>query len=372
MFKIENGRLSFYQWDINQRLIIEDASINEVHFSNRTSDYALVCEVYEENGLRLVDVPNILLQDDWTIRVYAYCANYTKIEENFIVFTRSKPADYVYTETEIKTFSLLEERMDELENTVSVEGVAKAVEEYLTVNPPQAGATGPQGPKGEKGDTGPTGDTGKSAYAYAVEGGYTGTEAEFAAKLAEEMPTTLPNPNALTFTGAVTGSYDGSAALSVEIPSGGGEKEWALISTVEVGADELVASIKTPTEDEMKLYSEIFCRFTSFTKTKDGEDTASTSSFRPFIDKTYGDNGRISADVNNTIGSTSSSRVAEVYCTIKANCISGYAQNASYSISAFSALRHTFNQFQNIPQISFNNHNAYYYCSGTKLEVWAR
>lgn len=219
---------------------------------------------------------------------------------------------------------------------------------------------------------GASGTDGKSAYQYAQEGGYTGTETEFAAKLAEEMPEALPNPNALTFTGAVTGSYDGSAALSVEIPSGGGEKAWTLISTVEVGADELVASIKTPTEDEMKLYSEIFCRFTSFTKTKDGEDTASTSNFRPFIDKTYGDNGRISGDVNNTIGSTSSSRVAEVYCTIKANCISGYAQNASYAISTFSALRHTFNQFQNIPQIIFNNNNAYYYCSGTKLEVWAR
>ena len=66
------------------------------------------------------------------------------------------------------------------------------------------------------------GDTGKSAYAYAVEGGFTGTETEFAAKLAEEMPTTLPNPNALTFTGAVTGSYDGSQPLTVNIPSGGG------------------------------------------------------------------------------------------------------------------------------------------------------
>ena len=35
------------------------------------------------------------------------------------------------------------------------------------------------------------------------------------------IPESLPNPNALTFTGAVTGSYDGSAAVSVEIPSGG-------------------------------------------------------------------------------------------------------------------------------------------------------
>ena len=35
------------------------------------------------------------------------------------------------------------------------------------------------------------------------------------------IPDTLPNPNALTFTGAVTGSYDGSEPLTVEIPSGG-------------------------------------------------------------------------------------------------------------------------------------------------------
>ena len=36
------------------------------------------------------------------------------------------------------------------------------------------------------------------------------------------IPTALPNPNAMTFTGAVTGRYDGSAPLEVEIPSGGG------------------------------------------------------------------------------------------------------------------------------------------------------
>ena len=33
------------------------------------------------------------------------------------------------------------------------------------------------------------------------------------------IPEKLPNPNALTFTGAVTGSYDGSNPVSVEIPS---------------------------------------------------------------------------------------------------------------------------------------------------------
>ena len=62
---------------------------------------------------------------------------------------------------------------------------------------------------------GDKGAGGKSAYQYAQDGGYTGTEAEFAAKLAQEK---FANPNALTFTGAVAGSYDGSAPLSVEIP----------------------------------------------------------------------------------------------------------------------------------------------------------
>lgn len=89
----------------------------------------------------------------------------------------------------------------------------------------QRGDTGPAGPQGLQGEPGPQGPAGpagaggKSAYAYAVEGGYTGSEAEFAAKLAQEK---FANPNALTFTGAVTGSYDGSAPVSVEIPSGEG------------------------------------------------------------------------------------------------------------------------------------------------------
>jgi len=48
----------------------------------------------------------------------------------------------------------------------------------------ETGAIGPQGPQGEKGATGSVGPAGKSAYAYALDGGYTGTEEEFATKLA--------------------------------------------------------------------------------------------------------------------------------------------------------------------------------------------
>jgi hypothetical protein len=55
------------------------------------------------------------------------------------------------------------------------------------------GDPGDQGPKGDKGDTGAPGSKGdpgqdgKSAYQYAQDGGYTGTEEEFAQKLAEEI-----------------------------------------------------------------------------------------------------------------------------------------------------------------------------------------
>lgn len=77
MFKILDGRDCFYQWDSNRQVVIEDIDCNEVHFSNRTDKTALVCEVREENGQLIADVPNILLQEDWDITVYAFDQDYT-------------------------------------------------------------------------------------------------------------------------------------------------------------------------------------------------------------------------------------------------------------------------------------------------------
>ena len=52
----------------------------------------------------------------------------------------------------------------------------------------QNGKDGVPGPEGPQGPAGQNGADGKSAYAYAQEGGYTGSESEFAAKLAAEYP----------------------------------------------------------------------------------------------------------------------------------------------------------------------------------------
>lgn len=43
------------------------------------------------------------------------------------------------------------------------------------------------------------------------------------------VPASLPNPNTLTFTGAVMGSYDGSAPLNVEIPAAN-DADWEFIT----------------------------------------------------------------------------------------------------------------------------------------------
>lgn len=119
MFKIYDGRDYFYQWDLNRKLIVNDDSIKEVHFCNRTEDCSLVSEVYTENGINLVNVPNILLQKCFCVYVYGYDGESTKYSANFNVLSRSKPADYVYTETEVKTWAAMEQTIADLEKSLS-------------------------------------------------------------------------------------------------------------------------------------------------------------------------------------------------------------------------------------------------------------
>ena len=121
---------------------------------------------------------------------------------------------------------------------------------------PSRGDKGDKGDKGDTGETGATGATGaagaagKSAYQYAQDGGYTGTEAEFAAKLAQEK---FANPNALTFTGAVEGSYDGSAPVSVKIPGGGSGEAWELLYETTLTEDAATFSQEIPACSKVKV-----------------------------------------------------------------------------------------------------------------------
>ena len=137
MFKIYDGREYFYQWDVDRKLIVNDAEITQVHFCNRTDECSLVCATYQENGLTLVNVPNVLLQSDWRINVYAYNKNYTKFSKAYPVVKRSKPDNYIYTETETLNYEALDNRMKQIENNIG-----EKIEEYLAENPIDVDLTG--------------------------------------------------------------------------------------------------------------------------------------------------------------------------------------------------------------------------------------
>ena len=62
VFTILNGNC-FFQWDKNRKVVVHDDTITEVHFCNRLDNLALMCEVYECNGIRIADVPNKLLTE---------------------------------------------------------------------------------------------------------------------------------------------------------------------------------------------------------------------------------------------------------------------------------------------------------------------
>ena len=80
------------------------------------------------------------------------------------------------------------------------------------------------------------------------------------------VPTTLPNPNKLILSGAVTAEYDGSSEVSVEIPAGGSEgsgagagsmDDFAIIADVTLAEEVKKIYVNTP-EDAAGKYSDYF------------------------------------------------------------------------------------------------------------------
>lgn len=145
MFRIADGRETFYQWDLDRQIIVDDPTIKEVHFCNRTDECSLVVEVEDLeifadfkpiSVLRTANVPNVLLQSSFDIRVFGYDGKATLHDEKFKVKARTKPSDYVYTEVEISRYEDLSKRIDKIEEEgVSQEAVDNAVNRYLEENP---------------------------------------------------------------------------------------------------------------------------------------------------------------------------------------------------------------------------------------------
>lgn len=140
---------ALYQWEIGRKIRI-DASVGnravEVQFAHPGDKEALSVIPKEENGIIVAEVPNIMLQSADKLLVFLVEMDENCVETTrhsvFHVVNRPKPADYLYTETEILSYRTLEQRIDQIEkNGVSDEQIATAVEKYLDKNPSQGGAT---------------------------------------------------------------------------------------------------------------------------------------------------------------------------------------------------------------------------------------
>ena len=141
MFKIYDGREYFYQWDLDRKLIVGDRTIQAVHFSNRTSASTITRYCYDVNGMWLVDVPNICLQESYRLKVYGFsAAKYTTVSSQFDVKSRAKPDGYVYTDDEVNYWQDLDQRVTALEeNPVKQEVIDTAIEAYFAANPIEKG-----------------------------------------------------------------------------------------------------------------------------------------------------------------------------------------------------------------------------------------
>lgn len=140
MLRLADGRENLYQWDTDVKVNVNgDAEFVEFRL---ISSYDLLRVEVKDNT---TTIPNILLQDGGAIIAYANCVcngQNTKCKVTFLVTKRPKPIDYVYTETEVKRYDDLENRIENLEeNGVSNEKIESVVREYLEENPVETGAT---------------------------------------------------------------------------------------------------------------------------------------------------------------------------------------------------------------------------------------
>lgn len=159
-FQVFGVRSTLYQWDVNRRVAV-NCDCQEVHFSNSLDGEALVVETYTEDGALYANIPNILLQSALPLNVYAYvCGDEQRTERAVVIEVnpRSKPADYVYTETEVKNYEALAARIKALEEngggggTAGNDGITPHIGEngnwYTGETDTGVQAQGPAGPAG--------------------------------------------------------------------------------------------------------------------------------------------------------------------------------------------------------------------------------
>ena len=111
---LDDGRTELWQWDTGRKIVVDDKSVSEVHYSKYSSTQAITREVI--NGK--AEIPNFLLQDTHAVTAYAYSGSiengYTMAEKTFNVVKKPKPANYVETEEDKAILAKLKEEIGNL------------------------------------------------------------------------------------------------------------------------------------------------------------------------------------------------------------------------------------------------------------------
>lgn len=130
---IADGRGALWQWDTGRRVKITDGDgVKQVHYQNRFFCRSVDVDV-EDDGTAII--PDELLQDYHTLTAYAYVTDdaggYTKVQQDFAVYKRPKPSDYIYTPTEHEGFDRLRAEIGELSalQTNAKENLVAAINE---------------------------------------------------------------------------------------------------------------------------------------------------------------------------------------------------------------------------------------------------
>lgn len=136
MFDIEIDGKFLTQWDTDRWILIhpEIAQLQpfEVHVANKSNPQALVVNVEKgERGCYHAPIPNILLQSGDVIKVWVMVESENGrrnavCERVFPVAKRPKPQDYVYTETEVKTYDEIMATLDSYDSILALEALVEA------------------------------------------------------------------------------------------------------------------------------------------------------------------------------------------------------------------------------------------------------
>lgn len=114
--------IELFQWDLNKQI---PCSFPEAHFACVGSKDALIVKANGGNA----SIPNVLLQEGKDIMFWFMESGAVADSGRIRIITRAKPADYVYTESEVITFESLVAKVESVvgEITGAVENATQAV-----------------------------------------------------------------------------------------------------------------------------------------------------------------------------------------------------------------------------------------------------